>query len=659
MRPLLACTLLLLGACPAAIPRVETSRRLAAADQTQDVRDVPATEATQAPEADYAPEIYDAHTWQILAARPEFQGAAHTEVVKIIVDMEADDRSYFTQSNHWDLHWAFVRRFIDPTADHGVFNVVQYRRPERRFLLGSLVHYLDGDLWALEMVPGDNMSAERLERFFHIVRSRVYFGDQLRFRPLSDLHERRLAELAGRVPRLGSEELMAHTSYQPVVTGTAFGTLRFVAAGQDPNTFTPSDLLVLEQVPEELPRCAGVITHQLQAPLAHIAVLAHQRGTPDMALRDAFHDATLRALEGQVVRLDVGPQDFHIATATLAQAEHSWAASRPAQTFTPPLDADERELREVADLSSSDVDTVGAKAAQLGAVNSLGGEVVTPGGFAIPFARYLGHLQPFAHGIGAMLQDQGFRTDAADRARALDQLRGMIKAREVDPALLHEITRRIHGFHAQRVILRSSTNAEDLAGFNGAGLYESIVIQGDADEAAIAVALREVWSSVWLQRAYDEREWYRIDHRRVAMGVLVQPFVADVVGSGVAITKNPYDEGRPAVFLNIQAGARVTDAQGDEIPEQYLVYTWMNPFEAQLISRSSLTHGRPILSEADAVALAQILKRIDDAMAPHYQGGANAVDVEFLVTSGAHRFVIVQARPYTVEYTQGQRYRYE
>jgi phosphoenolpyruvate synthase/pyruvate phosphate dikinase len=292
-------------------------------------------------------------------------------------------------------------------------------------------------------------------------------------------------------------------------------------------------------------------------------------------------------------------------------------------------------------------------------VDSLGGAVVTPGGFAIPFARYLEHLRPFARGIDAMLQDAGFRGDAADRERALTQLRQMIQSREVDASLLRDVTRRIHGFHAQRVILRSSTNAEDLVGFNGAGLYESVVIPGDADDDVIADALRKVWASVWLLRAHDEREWYRIDHRRVAMGVLVQPFVADVVGSGVAITRNPYDEGRPGVFLNIQAGARVTDARGDEIPEQFIVYTWMNPPEPQLISRSSITHGRPILSDADAVALAVILRRIDDAMAPHYQGRANAVDVEFLVTSGAHRFVIVQARPYTVEYTEGQRYRYE
>jgi hypothetical protein len=163
MRALFLCSLLLLGACPAAIPHVDTPRRIVS-PRTPPDRTTEGETADASPAPDYAPEIYDERTWHILAARPEFQGAAHTEVVKVIVDMQADDRSYFTQSNHWDLHYAFVRRFIDPTADHASFNVRQYRRAARRILLGSLVHYIDGDFWALEMVPGDNLRAERVAR---------------------------------------------------------------------------------------------------------------------------------------------------------------------------------------------------------------------------------------------------------------------------------------------------------------------------------------------------------------------------------------------------------------------------------------------------------------------------------------------------------------
>ena len=51
-------------------------------------------------------------------------------------------------------------------------------------------------------------------------------------------------------------------------------------------------------------------------------------------------------------------------------------------------------------------------------------------------------------------------------------------------------------------------------------------------------------------QAFEERDWYRIEHREVAMGVLVQPFVEDAVATGVAITGNPFKQGLEAVFIN-------------------------------------------------------------------------------------------------------------
>jgi len=41
-----------------------------------------------------------------------------------------------------------------------------------------------------------------------------------------------------------------------------------------------------------------------------------------------------------------------------------------------------------------------------------------------------------------------------------------------------------------KIILRSSTNCEDLEGFNGAGLYTSVSV---SDEKQIGMALAEVW----------------------------------------------------------------------------------------------------------------------------------------------------------------------
>ena len=79
---------------------------------------------------------------------------------------------------------------------------------------------------------------------------------------------------------------------------------------------------------------------------------------------------------------------------------------------------------------------------------------------------------------------------------------------------------------------RSSTNNEDLPGFNGAGLYDSYTHR--PDEGHIAKTIKQVWASLWTYRAFEERDFYRVDHLQTAMGVLVHPNYDDELANGVA-----------------------------------------------------------------------------------------------------------------------------
>jgi phosphoenolpyruvate synthase/pyruvate phosphate dikinase len=296
---------------------------------------------------------------------------------------------------------------------------------------------------------------------------------------------------------------------------------------------------------------------------------------------------------------------------------------------------------------------VGAKAAQMGQLARLEG-LRTAGGFAIPFAAYQAHLASagLEAEIDAMLSDSGFVQDADARSIRLAALRAAIQRKPVDGELLADVCQRLQPWAMQgRTLLRSSTNAEDLDGFNGAGLYDSVEAPVRPSPQQVADALRQVWASVWQQRAFEERDWYRIDHRAVAMGVLVQPFVEDALATGVAITGNPFKEGLDAVFINTQwSGATVTGALGNQLPEQYLVATWSGVFEPELISRSSLQGGAPILQDTELSALTAQLLHIHRTLLDGHTGSANAMDVEFALTR-ERRFVMLQARPYRIVYS--------
>jgi hypothetical protein len=629
----------------------------------------------------HAHRIDDEATWQSLCARPRNHVVARTEIVKFLIDLRGERRLWFVDTERWEIHYEFARdqlNLLPPgyTAEqnrvaHEEFNVREYRTPERRFAMGTISHYLDSDLWTLEMIAGDNLPGEGIVEMYEQIQRAVFFGEQLRYRPISALHEEMIAPVRDRIPTVSSDAAFAGVRYQPLTDGVAFGTLRFVRGELDPSSVRPDQILALEEIPDQIPVTSAVITQRLQAPLGHIAILCANRGTPNMGLRDALSDPRLAALENHLVRLEIGSQDFTIAEASVAEAEAAWATRRPAQALVPQLDATVSAIQDVCSLHIGDANRVGAKAAQLGEACSMGPPIVTPGGFAIPFAHYLAHLERagMARGIPAMLADPTFRANAETRALRLAELRAAIQRATVDRALVRQVHQRIARFpNAPRVIMRSSTNAEDLSGFTGAGLYDSIVVPGGATEAQIADALRRVWASVWLQAAHEEREWYRVDHARVAMGVLVQPFVDGAAINGVAITANPFYAGRPAVFVNAQAlGGSVTGAGGDEIPEQHLIYTYSGSPEPELLSRSSRNHGAPLLSGSEIVALTDVLEALHVhfttmwstptlPICPSVRERCVAVDVEYLIAGADRHVVVLQARPFTVNYAEGQRW---
>ncbi|WP_224248446.1 PEP/pyruvate-binding domain-containing protein [Hyalangium gracile] len=608
-------------------------------------------------EGDYAHTIDTPEVWHALAARPGSEFQANIEVVKVVLD-SMDGNVYFMQSERWPLHLTFARRFLftftHPVPPPSVFYEKEYRSKERRFVLGTLAHYVDADVWAFELSANDTLDVEATARAFSEVRKRVFFREQLRYRPVPPAHERELARLQALMPVVTVDAIAGKTRYQPLEMGEAYGYLRVFPVGRkvEPRELRPYDIVVLAELPEELPVVAGVMSEQLQAPLGHINVLCHNRRTPNMSARGLLAHPSVKQLENQLVHLVVEPRGFRLEPATLPRAESAWEAHRPARPFTPERDDRDVGMPLLTEMDPDDVSLFGAKAAQLARVAQLSPSIEVPKGFGLPFHAYARFLR--VNGldarIEAMLADPEFQRSPDKRQRDLQALREAMERAPVPPDILQPLLARIRAvLPPGKVRLRSSTNAEDLPGFNGAGLYRSRRVDPTNAEQ-VAQGLREVWSSVWLWSAFEERWYYRIEPRTVGMAILVQQSVDDTVANGVAITANPFHQGRPGFLINAQlSGGSVTGARGDELPEQILYYTFEEGRGFERLSRSSGSPDAPILSDEDVEKLSTALGIIHNAFTQDGLGvSGRAVDVEFLLVREPRRVVIVQARPYTV-----------
>jgi phosphoenolpyruvate synthase/pyruvate phosphate dikinase len=237
------------------------------------------------------------------------------------------------------------------------------------------------------------------------------------------------------------------------------------------------------------------------------------------------------------------------------------------------------------------------------------------------------------------------------RAKALDDLRKRVRRAEVPPAVAAAVAHLHARFPVgQRIRCRSSTNNEDLEGFNGAGLYDSYTHR--ADEGDLIDTVKQVWASLWNLRAFDEREFHRIDHLAAAMGVLVHPNFDDEVANGVAVTKNPFDPNWPGFYVNVQVGeSLVTNPDPNATPDELLVSA-IGPngeYETQYIRRSTLTEaGKTVMTPEQVAELTEALEVVQRHFVRVYRAQrdpAFAMDVEFKIdVAGA--LVIKQARPW-------------
>ncbi|MGE0786735.1 MAG: PEP/pyruvate-binding domain-containing protein [Sandaracinaceae bacterium] len=638
-----ACAALVLAACEGGSPPVAPAPT-EPPPFVEPAGEPPPPPAEPAP--DWLERIDSADAWSTMAAPSSEHAIARTEVIKVLWD-HVTDRVYYCQSDRWPIHYDFAVRFIQSDeralGTRREFNQRQYLRADREMQMASVVRYVDGDLYALELGPADNLDGEGLVALYDRVRTTTYFGEALRYRPRSELHRDRARRVRDRVHAIEPNDVWAEVRYQPLTLGRAVGRLRVVDGPLDPTSVRADEIVVLDHVPLDIPLSAGVITGELQAPLAHVAVLTQSRGTPNMALRDATHDEAVRALAGRVVSLSVEADRYSLAAATEAELESSRRSQARATVEPPALDRTPHPLTATCELRIADTAWAGAKAAQLGEICGAG--IPTSEGFVVPVHHAMAHLA--SHAIDASAASlrgaSGFVDDASARDRALGALRDRIRAAPVDPRLVHEVRARTRTLSDRRWIFRSSTNAEDLEGFSGAGLYDSIVTDENPDEAAIADAIARVWASVYTRRAWDEREHYGIDHDAVAMAILVQPLVTDVVAMGVAITENPFSRQRSGILVDLAPpGGSVTAAEGDELPEQLLLYRHSRP---EVLSRSTRNGGRPILA-ADAMRpLRERLDAVHAHMMALWGDRADAADVELAIRRDMSA-VILQARPY-------------
>ena len=465
-------------------------------------------------------------------------------------------------------------------------------------------------------------------------------------------HELALYE-ASRLNPLFEDDLYPETGFLALNLGEGYGLLQVLEPDDRPH---PRNIVIYEALPNELPRVAGIITTVPQTPLSHVNLRAVQNGIPNAYIRDVLDYPDTAPLLGGFVRYEVTGRDWSLRAATPEEVEAHYELSRPAQPQTPERDLSVTGITPLSEIGFADWKAFGVKAANVAVLGELGFPAGTvPDGFAIPFYFYDEFMKAhdFYTRIETMLANEDFQTDFEVQDDRLDDLRDDIKDAETPQWIIDALTA-MHATYpeGQSLRYRSSTNNEDLPGFNGAGLYDSKTQDPDeTEEDGIDKSLKQVFASLWTFRAFTEREFHRIDHLAAKMGVLVHPNYSDELANGVAVSFDPIRGWAGYYYVNTQLGEDlVTNPEAHSVPEELLLSRDTDGYTVLAFS-NLVDRGKLLMSDAQIDQLRRHLAVIHDHFERLYNPAPDeqfAMEIEFKITS-ANVLAIKQARPWVFE----------
>jgi pyruvate,water dikinase len=325
-------------------------------------------------------------------------------------------------------------------------------------------------------------------------------------------------------------------------------------------------------------------------------------------------------------------------------------------------------------LKMQDVEQVGGKNASLGEMISglADAGVSVPGGFATTayaFREFLLHNQ-LAERIDPLLKSLDVEdvTALAEAGRTIRQWVVESPFPETLEIAVTEAYKQLTGDtnSPPSVAVRSSATAEDLPDASFAGQQETFLnVQGLDD---VMVAIKEVFASLYNDRAISYRVHQGFAHEDVALSAGIQRMVrSDIGSSGVMFTLDTESGFKDAVFITSSYGLGETVVQGSVNPDEFYVHKGNVEAGRSAILRRNLG-GKAIkmvygqadeervvtvevpeqarrqfsLSDEQVESLAQMAITIEK----HYQ---RPMDIEWGLDGDDGKLYILQARPETVE----------
>lgn len=568
---------------------------------------------------------------------------------------------YYVNSQMYRFHQDFANATYLNLKRGAEFFKEVYVNDKRKLIVGTIAWQNPVEKFTLEFWEGDLIPGTMIKEAYDIINKT--FFTPVYFKPNSIKHEDNSANL--NLPKVTADDISKNQEYLGMNTAVGRGRIHIIDKLDDTVEIGYNEIIVLKELPLDLPPVSGIIVSQMSSPLSHVNLLAKGWNIPNAYIKNA--NELLRQYDGKWMEISTTLTDYTIKPCLKACLDKGPTGGPPVSpgglVFKSPVsNVTVTKLAALAEMRKKDSVIYGSKSANLGEVISgKFKDFTVPDGFGIPFVYYKQFIETngFDETIDQLLDDNDFIHNPSIRRKKLEEFRAKMQAGKMEDKLRAEIIQTWKtSLGGKPVYVRSSSNAEDTGKFSGAGLYSSV--ENVTEEDKVIEAVKTVWASIWNFAAYEARERNFVEHRDTYMAVLVQIGI-EMENGGVMITKDPFDaQNKGAVYISSTWGHNLSVTNPGEggakkrpIPEQILFTPKSN--SVQVLTRSDqetmfvtmpggglvevpFDNKRRVLNDAVARRLVKVANEIKKLF-----GGVEQ-DIEWGIMKD--KVYVVQARPY-------------
>ncbi len=202
--------------------------------------------------------------------------------VLFVIDRRDRNKIYYVNSRRYAFHKDFVNGTYLSLERGQEFFENNYLKANRRFMLGTLAYQTPVQRWTFEFWEGDQITGELIKTAGEVINKS--FFTTVAYKPNSLRQEEASASLTG-LERVLQSDISQGQEYEPLNLARGLGRIHIIEKIDEHVEIGFNEILVLNEVPIQLPPVAGVIVSKPSTPLSHINLLVKGWACPTLTSR--------------------------------------------------------------------------------------------------------------------------------------------------------------------------------------------------------------------------------------------------------------------------------------------------------------------------------------------------------------------------------------